>query len=240
MIDSINNYDICVLSSHKSATSTVARSIEKSTDLKVYSEHAYMSLQQKLSIPATQTLQETCRLYYLHNNKRLDIICVHRNPQERMISSFFQYNHTRSVQRDGVDPNDTIIMQSTIDELKKLFNNYLTASKHNRDTIDVLSEHLDIDLQTIPFVDNDLYHTIYHQYVTLHLIRFETLITNLETILSQIVRTPVKQADENLAINKAYFKKYSLFKQHFKYNDEQIAQLNKGASMTKAFFDRVK
>jgi hypothetical protein len=72
------------------------------------------------------TFGKFAELYHLHNARKLNIVAVFREPIERHISSFFQ-RHGTDVLRLGVrqDITDTLIHNSSTEELQKMFRNEL-------------------------------------------------------------------------------------------------------------------
>ncbi|MFP4470134.1 MAG: hypothetical protein ACLFPE_05600 [Bacteroidales bacterium] len=202
--------DCLVFSSHKSGTQTLVHSLAASG---INSRHCHVPENAGLKNGNFETY---VKAYYRHNRKKLTIISVFRDPLERHISSFFQWNGTRPLERKEVgDKTETLIFRRNTGELQHQF----IAELKNRsfpgreESIEIICDELKIDTGKLVFEikkKSGLYET---KKFRLFLLRFDLLFDDFEQILSTITGKTIRQINQNMGTEKWYAEKYLDFKQ---------------------------
>jgi hypothetical protein len=206
--------DYLVYSSHKTATQTIAHTL-RMNGYKCTHCHTLTNDTVNLKPGAFGKFTE---LYHLRHGRKLSVVSVFREPIERNISSFFQ-RHGTDVLRLGLrqDIGDTLIHNSSTEELQKIFCNELdsgTLTGKGESIYELCSElHLRIgDLRYEPAKQYGAFET---DHCTLHLLRFDALIgeNRLQTLLSQITEKSIVQHDRNVTAEKWYHDRLKAFKE---------------------------
>lgn len=216
----LNNLDYLIYSSHKTATQSLAKILNKNN---INSKHChYIQHLTKNTGIEIKTYTELKKIfindledYKKIYNKKIKVISVIRNPIERLPSSFFQTYHTDEVCFQNKESKDTTIMQKSIKELIDFF---IYKIKNKRlpsgvESLDEMSHIFQVDV--ISNLDSRrLYYYFENNLVDLFVIDFNRLISedNLNYINTFLNLNLTENASSNLSSEKIYYNKYQEFK----------------------------
>ena len=198
-----------IFSSHKTATQTLSLTLRENGF-----RCTHCHILQNLHLHSADFIKLVER-NYLANGRQLNIISTFREPMERHISSFFQWYGDGVIRKNlALDITDTVIYKSTSHQLQSQF-----ISEVHDQSIPGTEESIDhiCDALKVPFTelsyDDNLLHGLYEtEAYRLILFRFDTLIQNLEFLLTKISGRNIIPHSANQAARKWYRDIYTEFK----------------------------
>lgn len=223
-----NDLSFLIYSSHKTSTQTMGHTLTNN-NLKSIHCHCINDLTIMLKIKNINTIDFINALQqYIHtNNKRLKIITIIRNPDDRLLSSFFQSNHNDQIDFCNIPSNKTIVSINNPDELYEIYYKSIINKEFTKESIDELSEIMKINILDSLEKRNDWYY-FSHELFELFVLDFNKTISNnaLNYINSVLETNIVNIFPANLTTDKCYIEKYKQVKELVK-KDKTIHELIK-------------
>lgn len=219
----LNGIKYFVYSSHKTSTQSIISTLNHNN---------YSSIHIHLLKDINSDKNEFLHLLKKYKNdhqKRLKIITILRNPNDRLISSFFQSNYTDMIHFKKINPEDTIIMEKNEDELIDIF-----QFQVKEESLLGLEESI-YELSNLfekPILPNLIkkksYYYYDNEYIELFVLDFNLLIQSNEKTIEYLNNTLNIQIKEiihsNLSSEKIYYSKYKNIKNILK-NRKDIQDL---------------
>lgn len=216
------NLDYLVFSSHKTATQTLVNTLSENNYNCMHC-HVLNNIGLKEGAFEAYTIE-----YFLKHNKKINIISVFREPIERHISSFFQWYGTKPLRDKDVDSEyDTIIYKKTVKELHNQLIDEINkqALVGEEESIEEICRELKIDIGDLNYNYEKDYSLYENDSVRLFLFRFDILIKNLDSLLTQITGKKILQHDSNKSDDKWYRDIYSEFRESINIPHETISKV---------------
>ncbi|MEM8571948.1 MAG: hypothetical protein AAGG56_13730 [Pseudomonadota bacterium] len=207
------NIDYLVFSSHKTATQSVKKSLNK-TGLKCKHCHHPMNIGLDVS-----ELPKLARRYKKRNGRKLPIITIFREPISRHISSFFQTHGWKPLSgKSRVSKEETIIYRLPVEDLIERFLSDVSnrTLRGRLEALDLISKGFDVPFEQMRFDPKAKRGFSEHETVSLHILRFDHLIGDFTTSLEQIAGRPIHQSNKNVTDDKWYNDKYASFKREIR------------------------
>lgn len=164
-------------------------------------------------------IMELSEEYYKHNNKKIKIISVYRDPMDRLISSFFQ---SLSVEKWGrtehgieeklVNFNESILFSEDFNSIMERFWYYCALKNGVNESLDLICDIYGIKQNEISFQEDKIFTKNEFPNIDLFVSRFDVLKDNFSEGVSVITGHPVVEQIHNVAPQKWYFKKYEEFR----------------------------
>lgn len=164
--------DFLIFSSHKTSTQTILNTLLKNGYKSIHCHsitnffNNYGNNVRNNSDLSNKAFIEGLNNYKKYNNKKLRIISVIRNPNDRLISSFFQSHYDDEIMFLNKTHNETTVFTKTEEELFNLYNLHIkNNSLHGKiESIDELSNLTSINiisrlkkLDGYYYLDDDLF-----------------------------------------------------------------------------------
>jgi hypothetical protein len=204
-----------IYTSHKTASQTIECILEKNG---IVSKHCHKIKDLKHTLPVCdfepshETFINKLINYKLDNHNKLKIITVVRNPQDRLISSFFQSAHTDEVYFNKIPPDKTTVVVNSEEDLSLMYERLIktrTLLGFN-ESIDEMSSIFNFNIhESLEFKNSHYY--LNHELFELYVLDFNELISvNVLIYLNSILNTDLTViAKDNLSSDKCYFNKYN-------------------------------
>lgn len=212
-----NNLDFLVYSSHKSSTQSLVKTLEKNN----YNARHLHTLK---DIENTkEEFVNNLKEYININKKKLKILSVIRNPNDRLISSFFQTNYDDMIFFNKIQPEETIIQKYDVIKLYSMFKDSII----NKDMLGLkeslleLKEIFNFNIKNeFIFKNNFFYYE--NGLCKIYILDFNLLITDsvLNYLKSALNIKLTNYESENLSKNKPYYHKYIQLKKIIKNENE--------------------
>lgn len=205
--------DFIVFSSHKTMTQSLSGTLN-------YNGFSCVHAHQPKHIELTDNrLRELSEEYYKHNNKKLKIISVYRDPMDRLISSFFQ---SLSVDKWGrtehgseeklVNFNESVLFMEDFNSIVERFWYYCAVKNGVNESLDLICDIYDIQQNEILFREEKIFTKNEFPLIDLFVSRFDILKNSFSEGLSVITGCPVVEQIHNASSQKWYFEKYEEFR----------------------------
>jgi len=212
----LNIYDIFVYSSHKTSTQSLL-DIFKKNKLKSKHIHQLHNFNINLSnniIDLKKSFVESLEKYKNINNKKLKIISVIRNPNTRLLSSFFQSYHNDEITFKNKKVNETTITTNNEEYLIKLFMNNINNLHETNESLDEMSSIFNINIIDHLQKKNNYYY-FENDLIKLYVLDFNKLISNNNlAYLNNSLDLKLKlNGSANKSENKIYYSKYKSIQQ---------------------------
>jgi len=213
--------DFLIYSSHKTSTQSLI-SILRNNRYNTIHCHKLTDLSIHKELISDELFIKELKKYKQINNKKLKIISIIRNPNDRLISSFFQSFHTDEVQINKKNESETTIMIYNINELVINYSNRIKNSNlpgnlesineiqkiFNINLIKKLRKHKKKEKEEINkyYINNDLFE--------LYILDYNKLISenNLDYINNVLNIKCINNYKTNLSKDKIYYNKYKQIK----------------------------
>jgi hypothetical protein len=198
-----NNSEYYVYSSHKTTTQSLCQT------LKTVHTH-YLS-----NIPSSKAeFLNRVRMYKKKNNRKLKIITVLRDPNDRIISSFFQSNSTDQTQFCHIDPKETTVYKSSVEELVDLVHLHIQGDAYTKESIDEIMHIFDFTYQNLTIRKEHRYAHYENDLVEIFVLDFDALTDPKNTsYLGGVLNVNnVIIAKKNVTADKPCSKKYTSVK----------------------------
>lgn len=209
----LTHLDFLIYSSHKTSTQSLLTTL-CNNKYKAIHCHSLKDLQYYTNINANITKENFIQALIDHkhiNKQKLKIISIIRNPNDRLISSFFQSFSTDEIQLQKKNTKDTTISLNDDNELcmlyeKSIKNNLIPGQT---ESLDELSDIFRINIIQNLIKKKDYYY-IYHELFELFVLDFNKLIdVNSHIYVNNILSINLKNITmKNLSDNKDYYHKY--------------------------------
>lgn len=205
--------DFIVFSSHKTMTQSLKGTLN-------YNGFSCVHAHQPRNIELTnEQLRELSEEYYKHNNKKIKIISVYRDPMDRLISSFFQslsvekWGRTEcGIEEELVNFNESILFSEDLNSIMERFWYYCAVKNGVNESLDLICDIYDIQQNEISFQEEKIFAKNEFPNIDLFVSRFDILKDNFSEGVSVITGRHVVEQIHNVASQKWYFKKYEEFK----------------------------
>jgi hypothetical protein len=208
--------DFLIYSSHKTSTQSLLKTLSH-YNYKCCHCHSVDDL--KITLPSLfrdVESQQKNFIPYLHNyknvnNKKLKIITIIRNPNDRLISSFFQSFHSDEISFLGKNEDKTTIMVNDDEDLIKIYIKKIEDGSLSGKIESILEMEILFNINILDnLIKNENYYTFNHELFELFILDFKKIIAddnnlyinkclnvNLSTIFS-----------DNLTKDKIYYQKF--------------------------------
>lgn len=218
-----NNLDYLIYSSHKTSTQSVIKTLRKNN---YKSMHLHNLINIKIS---EEEFITNLKEYNIKNNKKLKIITIIRNPFDRLLSSFFQTNHSDIIFFKKILPENSLISLNDIDKLYSLYKKIIENKSLQglKESMTELKEIFNFNFQT-ELIKKENYYHYSNDLCELYVLDFNILISNnaLSYMQATLNINLTEYQTENLSSDKLYYDKYiNLKKQTI--NDTELADLIK-------------
>lgn len=154
--------------------------------------------------------------------KKLKVITVLRNPLDRFVSAFFQMHYDNQIELNNILPENTIIIQNTVESLYDIILEsleYVPIYESIWELSDLFGEDI---LEKMVKKPNHYYYE--NDYITMVVLRFDMV--NNPSYLSSCLDIQIPNiVSSNLTINKVYSDKFKEVKQKLLQNDVYISKI---------------
>lgn len=212
--------DYLVFSSHKTATQSIKKSLNKTGFVCKHCHHP-----NNLGL-GRGDLRRLAHRYDESNARKLPIITVFREPIARHISSFFQTHGWKPISgKSNVLQEETIIHQLPVDALIERFRSEVSNRRlrGRHEALDMISKGLEIPIEDMHFDPRARIGVSEHDLACLHILRFDQLIGDFAPLLERVCGRPVRQSNKNVTDDKWYNDKYAAFKKALRMTEAEVA-----------------
>ncbi|MFO1104047.1 MAG: sulfotransferase domain-containing protein [Methylocystis sp.] len=205
--------DFIVFSSHKTMTQSLSGTLN-------YNGFSCVHAHQPKHIDLTnEQLRELSEEYYQHNNKKLKLISVYRDPIDRLISSFFQslsvdkWGRTEYGKKEElVNFSESILFSEDFNRIMERFWYYCAVKNDVSEALDLICDIYDIRQNEISFQAEEIFTRNEFLKIDLFVSRFDILKDNFSQGASVLAGHPIDTQIHNVASQKWYVAKYEEFR----------------------------
>jgi hypothetical protein len=218
----LDHIDYLVYSSHKTATQTVVHTLNEGgfnagyihtiDQLWISFDHC----RDKSHEEVKNIFLEALKQYKENNKRKMKLITIIRNPQDRLLSSFFQTYDTDEMHFKKKSPENTTVETHNVYELLEMYETHIVQQnlKLRTEALDEISSIFDT-----PIVEKLKkrigHHYFENEWVELYVFDFPSIVGNqfLEYLNHALQIQLEKKVDSNTTESKRYKEKYKLAKQ---------------------------
>jgi hypothetical protein len=230
--------DFIVFSSHKTMTQSIKATLNYNGFNCI---HAHQPKHIELMNEQLSALSEE---YYRHNNKKIKIISVYRDPIDRLMSSFFQ---SLSVEKHGrtehgiseklVDFNESVLFSEDFNCIMERFWYYCAIKNGVSESLDLICHIYDIRQNEISFQEEKVFVKNEFEKIDLFVSRFDILKDNFADGVSVIAGRPVVERIHNATSQKWYYEKYEEFRSNMRLPEVFIRNIyNSRKTLNEVFY----
>lgn len=198
-----------VLSSHKTATQTVRRSLERSGRTVLH-----LHTLKQPGCPIAPGTLDRFAAQAGPGGQRLQIISVFREPVARLASSMFQWLGVGAIRTGEVaSRQETLVHSLTLEQLRDYFIDEYVGSWGADEAIPEIAEELGIGVESLDFDAGRGLGTFRAAHCDVHLLRFDQFVRQPAAALTAIAGAEVSARATNQASETWYAEKYRQFVQ---------------------------
>ena len=217
---SLYELDYLVFSSHKTATQSTLASL-RASGFKALHCHTLYNIDIEVG-----RFAEYLDRYKDHNNKKLKIISIFREPVERLISSFFQWHGIGAVRHNlGGEVEKSLIYQLSGKVLEAEFHRYCQTIDGFGESLDLIGAELEIKVGELDFSSEKMLGDVELGNCQIFLIRFDQFVENFESLLGNVSGSQINSVQLNIGEQYWYGDKYRKFKKELKLPSEVISEI---------------
>jgi len=212
----MENIDYLIYSSHKTSTQTICDCLKKINKRII---HIHELSNRKMT---KEDFLDEMNKYIKTNKRKMKIITIIRNPDERLISSYFQLFHTDQVVAYGKKDSDTIISKNNSEEIYKLYKKWLYENNNHMysESIIEMSRIFNENIIEKLIKNNDFYY-YENEKIKLYILNFNKVINDINYLNNCIGEKIPVLSKINCSEDKTYKNKYKIVKEYVK-NDIEI------------------
>lgn len=214
----MNDVDYLVYSSHKTSTQTLCHSLMNHNYNVVHIHHLC-----NRNLNKEQFLSQLVD-YNQYNMKKLNIVSVIRNPNDRILSSFFQSYHTDELITRGVTEDNTTISVNNCEQIFNIYKDFSMGNSNQEDaeSLSEMSYIFDINIiKNLRSINNNEYYYFENDLIKLYVLNFNKVINDINYVNNCLSISLPELISRNKSDDKYYYSKYQVLKEYVK-NDGEI------------------